>query len=59
MTMNEYPTFSSTDKKKAVREQLKRDMAAFLSEGGKIKKCDQRNISFDYAPKFNQPLRNA
>ena len=59
MTMIEYPNFPSREKKEALRDQIRRDMEAFLERGGKVKECGRQETGCVYSPKFNASLNNA
>lgn len=59
MTMIEYLSFPSPEKKEALRDQIRRDMEAFLSQGGKVKQCGREETGQDFKPKFNASLRSA
>lgn len=57
--MIENPSFPSSQKKEALRKQIRRDLEKFLSTGGDIKKVGEGVSGYDENPKFNVKFSNA
>lgn len=59
MIMIDYPSFPCREKKEALREQIRRDMEAFISRGGDIERCSEEDTCFVYKPKLNVSITSA